>query len=255
MLHFSLHASVALQAGDPVRDSSARVSQFLLAWLGLGIRAYLTSVHAGVLLGAESLRSMPSESPRALQINPANNRTTRRIDANTAWHVLERAAATNCAPSEYLQYNETDVSLRVSTGNAHTWEAIDCDLFMQNSSSAFRGCKQISLAFDPSTYSGEDTGVATAYNPTTDVSTVSIKIIPRSKLSCLGRVEVEPDVAAMIGDRKIERWSSYKEMRAISSIVNDLTGMPLDSFKSGNAFCLRALKQGEIRIVNLIGSL
>ena len=92
--------------------------------------------------------------------------------------------------------------------------------------------------------------MATAYNPTTDVSTVSIKIIPRSKLPCLGRIEVEPDVAVMIGDRKIERWSSYKEMRAISSIVNDLTGMPLDSFKLGDAFCLRALKQGEIRIVN-----
>eukprot|EP00973_Karenia_brevis_P087507 12133566-Karenia_brevis.AAC.1 len=77
------------------------------------------------------------------------------------------------------------------------------------------------------------------------MSTVAIKVIPRSKTPCLGEFDVEPDVAALVAERKFERWSSYKEMRAISSIVQDLTGMPLDAFQLGDGFCVRAVRQSE----------
>ena len=54
----------------------------------------------------------------------------------------------------------------------------------------------------------------------------------------------------MIAARRVERWSSYKEMRAVSSIVSDLTGMPLDDFKLGDGFHVRAVQRGEFRILS-----
>ena len=249
VLHFSLFAATVLQVGDPARASIATVLESLLAWLSPGFRVYLTGVHAGVSVAAEGLRSMPSQAPRALQVDP-DNMTRRRIHGNAAWQVLERAKIKGITPREYLEHNETDVSLTVCPSNAGIWEAIDCELFMNNSSDSFQGCKQLSVAFDPSTYSGEDTRVAVAYNLRNGMSTVAIKTIPRSKAPCLGYLDVEDDVAALIAERKIERWSSYKEMRAVSSIVSDLTGMPLDAFKLGDGFHVRAVGQRETRILN-----
>ena len=175
VLHFSLFAATVLQVGDPARASIATVLESLLAWLSLGFRAYLAGVHAGVSVAAEGLRSMPSQAPRALQVDPDNNMTRRRIDGNAAWQVLERAKIKGITPREYFEHNETDVSLTVCPSNAGIWEAIDCELFMNNSSDNFQGCKQLSVAFDPSTYSGEDTGGAVAYNLRTGMPTVAIK--------------------------------------------------------------------------------
>ena len=65
----------------------------------------------------------------------------------------------------------------------------------------------------------------------------------------LGTIDVEDDVAVLIADRKNERWSSYKEVRAVCNIVKDHTRMPIDSFKLGDEFHVRAVQPGEVRIV------
>ena len=251
VLQFSMYAPTDLAATDPARAALGALLMSLLTWLGDGFRAFLTTVHTGTRLAVESLQSAPSAAPRALQGDPDNNRTRRRIDGNTAWTVLERAKTRGVTPKQYLECNETDRSLgETAASNAPIWEAIECDLVLGNSRASFTGCKKISLAFDPSTYSGEETGVAVAYNQRSKVSTVMLKTIPRAKQPTLGAFEVTEDVGALIAQRKVERWSCYKEMRAMSSIVEDLTTLPLSTFQLGDGFKVRAVEENEYRITN-----
>ena len=167
-----MYAPLIWPVGDPARPSVVALLQSLLAWLSSGFRLYLTNVHASALAATESFQVVPSAAPRVLHADPDNIRTTRRIDPNAAWHVLERSAAKALTPAEYLRANDTDMSLRVAPSNGDVWEAIECDLFMNNSSASFQGCKQFSMAFDPSAYAGEDTGVCVAYNPMSHMATV-----------------------------------------------------------------------------------
>ncbi len=58
-------------------------------------------------------------------------------------------------------------------------------------------------------------------------------------------------LAAIALGRKQERWASYKEMRAISSQLSDLTKhrMSIDSFRLPDGFTVRRVQQGEVRVL------
>jgi hypothetical protein len=74
VLQFCLVGSTQLRDDGPALDWIAITLQKLIGWLGIGFRAYLCSVYAGTAAVVEGLRSLPSQAPRTLQVDPGNNR-------------------------------------------------------------------------------------------------------------------------------------------------------------------------------------
>eukprot|EP00959_Pyramimonas_sp_CCMP1952_P211892 4434029-Pyramimonas_sp.AAC.1 len=59
-----------------------------------------------------------------------------------------------------------------------------------------------------------------------------------------------PDVRELVISRKHERWAAYKEGRALSSMISDLTEAGgLESFGLPPEFIVRELEPGETRLV------
>ena len=122
---------------------------------------------------------------------------------------------------------------------------------MDISEERFHGCRQLSLSYDPSTYCGQDTAVAVGYNIPGRISTYcAIKVVPKGKHLVPHQVPMEQSVAETVAQKKFERWAGYKEIRALSSMVHDLTGFPLDDYKLGSSFVVRRLQNRETRVVS-----
>jgi hypothetical protein len=120
---------------------------------------------------------------------------------------------------------------------------------------AFRGCKQLSISFDPSTYNGEETAVAVVYTSKTHAGSSAagycpIKVIPPNKQICAREIRMTPDVREIVIGRRQERWAAYKEGRALSSMISDITQAGgLESFCVPPQWVVRDIEPGESRMI------
>eukprot|EP00959_Pyramimonas_sp_CCMP1952_P186391 3897617-Pyramimonas_sp.AAC.1 len=70
---------------------------------------------------------------------------------------------------------------------------------LEKTKAAFKGCKQLSIAFDPSTYNGEETAVAVAYTSKNHdglkiAGYCPIEVIPPNKHIGAREISMTPDV-------------------------------------------------------------
>ena len=79
-----------------------------------------------------------------------------------------------------------------------------------------------------------------------------IKIIHRGKTCIPHGVEMSDELAAIVAARKAQRWASYKELRALSDIISDLTGEVggIATMVLPNAWIVRPIANDEFRLVS-----
>ena len=118
-----------------------------------------------------------------------------------------------------------------------------------------QGAKQLSIALDPSTHSGQETCVSVAYSWRVGKGIIPpspIKIVPRGKFCIPHGVAMSDELAAVIASRKAQRWASYKEIRALSDIIADLAGdsAGIASMTLPNDWIVRPVARSELRLVS-----
>ena len=237
VLHFTILMTGQLAFG-PVLDMMQAVLKALVEWLSEHFRALLIGRMPASTSGPRTLRHVGS----------SRNRPT---DANTAWHILQVAREKQLTPGQILAANDGQIHLQgLSPRVGHGWTLVELNQFMMNSVAKFGGRLQVSMAFDPSTYTGEETAVAVLYSPSAGSSTYGpIKRIPAGKIVRPDEVSMYEEIEVMAAVRKCERWAAYKELRAISDILRDVTRYPIPCFKLGADFVVRAANKDEIRIL------
>ena len=79
-----------------------------------------------------------------------------------------------------------------------------------------------------------------------------LEIIPRGKFCIPHGVAMSDELAAVIASRKAQRRASYKETRALSDIIADLTGdsAGIASMTLPNDWVVRPVARGELRLVS-----
>ena len=133
------------------------------------------------------------------------------------------------------------------------WVASRVSLAIDKSLAVFRGAKQFSISLDPSTHSGVENCVCVAYMWHAGKGVIPpSKIIPRGKTCIPHGVEMSDELAAIVAARKAQRWASYKEIRALSDILSDLTGYEgcIATLVLQNDWIVRPVASDEFRLVS-----
>ena len=88
----------------------------------------------------------------------------RRIDPHTAWSLLARADQQRIALKSLALAVDNQPSFALSASSATKWFVVRVMLTIHKNLALFQGAKQISIALDPSTHSGQETCVSVAYS-------------------------------------------------------------------------------------------
>ena len=147
------------------------------------------------------------------------------IDPNTACALLCRARELGTIPREVLRFNNDRAEYQGLRHHvADLWFLKELCMYMRNTQAAFAGVCQMSMAADPSVYNGEDTLVSQVYSATCKIAaTACVKVIPRCKHIALDELAMTDRFAAVVIERRQQRWAAFKEVRAISSQISDVT--------------------------------
>ena len=148
------------------------------------------------------------------------------IDPFVAVHLLERARELGTVPKQVLRFNNDRAEFAgLSHHCADLWWFKELCMYNRNLKSKFAGIKQFSMATDPSTYNGEETLVSQVYAHSVDTcANAMIKIIPKGKHIAVNEFPMTDGFAALVLQRKQERWAAFKELRAISAQLHALSG-------------------------------
>ena len=176
-----------------------------------------------------------------------------RVDASTAWALLKQADEKRVPPWIALRVGDQNLYRSLDETRSKQWGRLRVAMAMEKTSAAFRSCRQLSVAFDPSTYNGEDTAVAVAYtwrnqSGSSVAGYCPIKAIPPNKHIGLQEIRMTEEVKEIVAARRQTRWAAYKEGRALSSMVKDITGEALETFVLPGSWVVRPISQGEARL-------
>ena len=80
--------------------------------------------------------------------------------------------------SELARWQDRPVYQNLGLGVALSWTKTELATWFENAQSAFAGCTQLSISFDPSDYTGEETNVAVAYRWDENLSTIAPISVP-----------------------------------------------------------------------------
>ena len=179
----------------------AAVGNCILAWIG----AVITQ---GFRKNIDSLGGHREPVPIRL---PGRKRAN-VIDPQVAWNVLTEADQKRVAPDTLLRCGEGQRFSDISESLGRVWEHMRCAMAIKKAKRVFGGVKQVSIAFDPSTYSGEETSVGIAYaNRHGGVASyMPIAVIPNGKV-VPPTIPCNADILEVIRARKQVRWSAYKD--------------------------------------------
>ena len=146
------------------------------------------------------------------------------IDPNSGFHLIERARALGSVPTEVLRFNnDRPEYIGLTHHVADLWFRRELDMWHRNLKQAFSCVRRFSMACDPSSYNGEETMVSQVYSAWAGMSANAlIQIIPASRRPAV-TVDMSDYMAALILRRKNERYASFKEMRAISAQIADIS--------------------------------
>eukprot|EP00959_Pyramimonas_sp_CCMP1952_P132747 2775594-Pyramimonas_sp.AAC.1 len=178
-----------------------------------------------------------------------------RIDASTAWSVCKLADEKGVPPWHILRLGDQNTFGNIDESRSKQWGRLRVYMSLEKVKDAFRGCKQLSISFDPSTYNGEETAVAVVYTSKTHAGSSAagycpIKVIPPNKQICAREIRMTPDVREIVIGRRQERWAAYKEGRALSSMISDITQAGgLESFCVPPQWVVRDIEPGESRMI------
>ena len=148
------------------------------------------------------------------------------IDPFVSFNLLQRARELNTIPREVLRFNSDRAEYsQLSHHCADLWWLKELCMYTRNVISAFAGVKQFSFAMDPSTYNGEETLVSQVYSHVVDLcANAMIKIVPKGRHIAINEFPMSDTFAATVLQRRQERWAAFKELRATSAQLKDLTG-------------------------------
>ena len=187
---------------------------------------------------------------------PLLRRGTKRpalIDPHVVFNLLAKASRMNSTPRQVLKFNnDRDEWRSLSLNPSDKWSLRELDMYMRNARDAMHAEVQLSISFDPSTYNGEETMVSQIYSWMKDIACQCIvQIVPRGKHISVNEIPMSDGFAAIVLQRRQERWASFKEMRALSAQLSDITRqrMSLDSFCLPDGVIARCVRVGEKRVV------
>ena len=147
------------------------------------------------------------------------------VDPHVARNLLDRARSLVTVPAEVLRFNNDRPEYAQLTHTvADLWFAKELCMYRRSTQDAFQGICQFSVAADPSVYNGEDSLVSLVYSAIVrKAAALCVKVIPRCKHVALDDLMMTDRFAAVAIARKQQRWAAFKEIRAISSQISDLT--------------------------------
>ena len=148
------------------------------------------------------------------------------VDPFVSFNLLQRARELSTVPREVLRFNNDRAEYsQLRHHAADLWWLKELCMYVRNVVSAFTDVKQFSFAMDPSSYNGEETLVSQVYSHVVDKCVnATIKIVPKGKHIAVDEFPMTEKFAALCIQRKQERWAAFKELRATSAQLNDLTG-------------------------------
>ena len=116
-------------------------------------------------------------------------------------------------PCILLRVGDQALYAGIDESRAKQWASLRLHLSMQKTAGAFRGCKQLSVAFDPSTYNGEETAVAVAYACREGgiAAYLPVKVVPPNKHVRSNEISMSHDVQEIVAAGLQDRWAAYKE--------------------------------------------
>ncbi|RYE98898.1 MAG: hypothetical protein EOO77_36410, partial [Oxalobacteraceae bacterium] len=127
----------------------------------------------------------------------------------------------------------------------HTYLAVYNAMVKQ----AFRDTKQLSVAFDPSTYDGEETLVAIAYSPIHKVAAhLPLQILRRGGLAAAELPSATPQHIARFGQR-VDRLAAHRQLAGLHHALQTVLTEGLSAFHVPVDALVRAPLPHETRIV------
>ena len=192
-----------------------------------------------------------ADSPGPVLRAANNPRRPKRVEAATAWSLLQKAKRLKLSAAEVIRVDNDRPELSGnSVSTATRWSDLLLSLWMTKRNDIFRDCVQLSFSADPSTHNGEETCVSAGYSWRKGIGAYgNIAIIPRSKAPKPADVDALPDIEIMIQERRVDRWGAFKEVRALSATTKRFTGRELKTFALPPGFIVRPIGQREIRAV------
>ena len=170
----------------------------------------------------QTATSASSFPPR---LRPHDARSS-HIDPFVQHNLLQRARDLGSVPRTVLRFNsDRPEYLNISATCADKWWLKELCMYNRNVKSAFISLIRFSMAMDPSTYNGEETLISQAYSSEVDkCANCMLKIIPKGNNISVDEFPMSVDFAAIVLMRKQQRYAAFKEIRALSSQIADLTG-------------------------------
>ena len=170
----------------------------------------------------QTTTSASSFPPR---LRPHDARSS-HIDPFVQYNLLERARDLGSVPRTVLRFNsDRPEYLNIGATCADKWWLKELCMYNRNVKCTFSSIIRFSMAMDPSTYNGEETLISQAYSSKVDkCANCMLKIIPKGNNISVDEFPMSDNFAAIVLMRKQQRYAAFKEIRALSSQIADLTG-------------------------------
>ena len=131
-----------------------------------------------------------------------------------------------------------------STMRMMRYEAyLDCLLHSKALEQGFSGCKQVCVAWDPSSYGGKDVFVGCLYDPKSNTGAYLMS----QHLGATYISELDSSLLEMAQARKLTRLEGYREIKGLSAALEGI-GLTLKNFFVPEELVLRPLNSEELRL-------
>ena len=149
-----------------------------------------------------------------------------QIDPFVMYSLLERARDLGSVPRLVLRFNSDRAEyLNLSATGADKWWLKELCMYNRNLQVTFSCIIRFPIAMDPSTYNGEETLISQVYSSKIDKSAnCMLKIIPKGRNIGVDEFPMSDLFAAIVLQRRHLRYAAFKEIRALSSQIADITG-------------------------------
>ena len=126
---------------------------------------------------------------------------------------------------------------------------LDCLLHSKALEQGFSGCKQVCVAWDPSSYGGKDVFVGCLYDPKSNTGAYLMS----QHLGATYISELDSSLLEMAQARKLTRLEGYREIKGLSAALEGI-GLTLKNFFVPEELVLRPLNSEELRLQGGIAS-
>ena len=213
-------------------------------WQHCAVHLWPKTIHfIGQLLHNIGLQVANNISQCSEQLQPAPVLKTKKGKSRRIPMVNRLVLLQKCKKAKRHRVAAMKTHSDIVPENAHIVkheQTIRVALYTQKAAQAFKGCKHIAVAWDPSTYDVECM-VAIAYSHQADMATY----LPIQVMQPLRTQEIQEDIRAQVG--KLTRLDGFQEMKALSNALRAI-GAPLDKFNLPANWHIHKLQRHQKRI-------